>query len=67
MDTQETLKSQRHPEKEKWSRRNKAPWFQTILRSHQNRMGECPSHCGLEVMNQTRIHEYADLIPGLAQ
>ena len=34
------LEAQRHPEKEKWSWRNQAPWLQTILQnySHQNRM-----------------------------
>ena len=40
LEVQKTQKSQRHPEKEKWSWRNQAPRFQTILQSysHQNHM-----------------------------
>ena len=38
LEAQKTQNSQRHPEKEKWSWRNQAPGFQTILQSnhHQN-------------------------------
>ena len=40
METQKTPNSQSNPEKEKWSWKNQAPWFQTILKSysHQNSM-----------------------------
>ena len=40
LEAQKTQNSQRHPEKEKWSWRNKAPGLQTILQnySHQNCM-----------------------------
>ena len=40
METQKTLKSQSNFKKEKWSWRNQASWFQTILQSysHQNSM-----------------------------
>ena len=40
LEAQKTQKSQRHPEKEKWSWRNQAPRLQTILpnNNHQNHM-----------------------------
>ena len=40
MEAQKTQKSQRHPEKEKWSWKNQAPGLQTILqgKSRQNCM-----------------------------
>ena len=40
LEAQKTQNSQKHPEKEKWSWRNQAPWLQTILQSnnHQNHM-----------------------------
>ena len=36
METQNTLSSQSNLEKEKWGRRNQAPWLQTILQSYSN-------------------------------
>ena len=36
METQKTPNSQSNLEKEKWSRRNQAPWLQTILQSYSN-------------------------------
>ena len=40
METQKTLKSQSHPEKEEWSWRNLPSWLQIILKSysHQDSM-----------------------------
>ena len=40
LEAQKTQKSQRYPEKVKWSWRKQAPWLQTILQSnsHQNCM-----------------------------
>ena len=40
LEEEKTWNSQRHPEKEKWSWRNQAPWIWTILQSynHQNSM-----------------------------
>ena len=36
MQTQKTPNSQSNLEKEKWSRRNQAPWLQSILQSYSN-------------------------------